>query len=69
MSIQQPASAPKRLHRNSDDAMVAGVCAGISDYTGIDVTLVRVLTVIGVLLGLGSVAVAYVAAWILVPRA
>lgn len=68
MSIQQPASAPKRLHRNRDDAVVAGVCAGIADYTGLDVRLVRVLTVIGVLLGLGSLAVAYIAAWVLVPK-
>lgn len=61
-------TGPKRLHRNRDDAMVGGVCAGIADYTGLDVTLVRVLTVIGVLLGLGSLAIAYVAAWILVPK-
>lgn len=57
----------KRLARNTDRAMIGGVCAGIADYTGMDVNLIRLLTVVGVIVGFGSVAVAYVAAWILMP--
>ncbi len=48
--------------------MLGGVCSGVADYLGIDVTLVRVLTVLGAIFGVGSLLVAYVVAWILVPR-
>jgi len=68
MSIHQPNPGPRRLTRSTDDAMIAGVCAGVADYFGLDVNLVRVLTVIGVIVGFGSVAVAYVAAWLLMPK-
>lgn len=36
----------KKLNRGNDK-MVAGVCSGIADYLEIDVTIVRVLTVLG----------------------
>ena len=62
------ATAPRRLTRNSQNAMVGGVCSGVADYFGLDVTLVRVLTVLGVEFGLGSVAVAYIVAWLLLPK-
>ncbi len=65
---QPTAGAPRRLTRSTDDKMLGGVCAGIADYTGIDVTLIRVLTVLGVVFGLGSVAVAYLVAWLLIPK-
>lgn len=64
--IQQPSG--KRLVRRSDDKMVAGVCSGVADYLGVDVTLVRVLTVLGAVFGLGSLVVAYVVMWVLVPE-
>ena len=68
MSTPQP-QPPKRLVRRSDDRMVAGVCSGVADYLGVDVTLVRVLTVLGAIFGLGTVVVAYVVAWLLLPEA
>ena len=49
--------------------MVAGVCSGIAEYTGIDVTVVRLAAVVGAVLGLGSLIVAYVVAWLLMPEA
>ena len=51
----------------SQDRMVAGVCSGIADYTGIDVTLVRVIVALGTIFGFGSFLVGYVVAWVLVP--
>jgi len=36
------ASDYKRLSRSTDDRMIAGVCAGIADYFGIDPTLVAI---------------------------
>ena len=49
--------------------MIGGVCAGVADYLGLDVTLVRVLAVLGAIFGLGSLVVAYVVAWLLMPQA
>lgn len=36
----------KKFYKNGDNAIFDGVCAGISDYFGCDVTLCRVLTVL-----------------------
>jgi phage shock protein PspC (stress-responsive transcriptional regulator) len=47
--------------------MVAGVCAGLADYFGMDVTLVRVIVaVIAVITG-GVGILAYLAAWAIIP--
>jgi len=64
-----PASSPaRRLVRSHDDRWLGGVCGGIADYTGVDPNLVRLLTVLGTVLGLGSLVVAYVVAWALMPE-
>jgi phage shock protein C len=69
MSTPQPApGTPKRLVRRRDDRMVAGVCSGVAAYLGVDVTLVRLLTVIGAIIGFGTVAIAYVVGWVLMPE-
>jgi phage shock protein C len=62
-------STARRVTRTTDDAMIGGVCAGVADYLGLDVTLVRVLAVLGAIFGLGSLVVAYVVAWLLMPEA
>jgi phage shock protein C len=42
-----------------------GVCAGIADYTGLDVTLIRIGAVLLTVLGSGMTIIAYfVAAWL-----
>lgn len=64
----QPRPGPRRLVRRTDDKMIAGVCSGLAAYFGIDVTLVRVLAVLGLVLGFGSLGVAYVIAWAVVPK-
>jgi phage shock protein C len=62
-------STTRRLTRRFDDRMVAGVCSGVAAYLGVDVTLVRLLTVVAAIFSVGAVAVAYIAAWILMPEA
>lgn len=69
MTEHTPTTPARRLTLDKDNAMIGGVCAGVADYTGWDVTLVRLLTVIGVVFGFGSVAIAYIVAWILLPKA
>ena len=36
-----------KLSKNKSKGMIFGVCAGISDFTGIDVRVIRILTVLG----------------------
>jgi len=57
----------KILVRSRKGRMVAGICAGTADYFGLDVTLVRVIvTVVSIITG-GAGALAYLAAWMIIP--
>jgi phage shock protein C len=63
-----PAGSPaKTLERKLDGRWVAGVCAGLADYSGLDVSLIRVIFAVLTLFG-GVGAIAYVLAWALVPE-
>jgi phage shock protein C len=64
-----PAGSHKRLLRSRDDRMLGGVCGGVAEYLGIDATLVRILVVVGTVVGFGSLILAYVIGWILIPEA
>ena len=57
----------KKLTRSRDDKWVGGVCGGIAAYTGYDVGLIRLLVAVLSILGFGTVIVAYIVAWILLP--
>lgn len=53
--------------RDRKGRMVAGVCAGVAQYFGLDVTLVRVImAVVSVITG-GAGVLAYLAAWVIIP--
>jgi phage shock protein PspC (stress-responsive transcriptional regulator) len=56
----------KRLIRTRSGRMVAGVCSGIAQYTGIDVNVIRVVFAVLGLLGWGVLI--YLAAWIVIPE-
>ncbi|MDJ0359021.1 PspC domain-containing protein [Rhodococcus sp. H29-C3] len=58
---------PKEFVRSDSQKMVTGVCGGIGEYFGIDANLVRVLTVLGTVVSGGTVALIYLAAWMLMP--
>ena len=61
--MPQPPSRT-RFYRDSVNGKVMGVCAGIADYTGMDVTLVRIMMVAAILLGSGSPVLLYfIAGW------
>jgi phage shock protein C len=58
----------KKLRR-SNDQMIAGVCAGIAEYMGLDVTLVRVGYVILSILSVGFPGtLLYIILWMIMPR-
>ena len=57
----------KVLVRRRDGRMLAGVCAGVADYLGLDVTVVRVIwAVVSVITG-GAGVLAYLVAWAIIP--
>lgn len=57
----------KVLFRPRAGRMVGGVCAGLANYTGIDVTLMRVIwAVVAVITG-GAGLLAYLVSWIIIP--
>jgi phage shock protein C len=68
MNPPPSAPAPKRLVRSRDDRWISGVCGGVAAYLGVDANLVRLVVVLGTIIGFGSLAVAYVVAWILMPE-
>jgi phage shock protein C len=57
-----------QLMRPRNNRMIAGVCAAFALHYGWDVTLVRVISAILIVLtGVG--ALAYIAAWVIIPEA
>jgi len=56
----------RKLYRSRKERMIAGVCGGIGIYFGIDPTLVRLLFIVGALLG-GPGLLAYLILLIVVP--
>ncbi len=57
----------RRLTRSRSNRIVAGVCAGLAAYLGVDVVMIRIAFVVLALAGGGGVLL-YVIAWILVPE-
>ena len=57
----------KRLFR-SQDSIIAGVCAGLAAYFGLDSWLVRIGTLILILFGGLSLWI-YIILWLIVPKA
>ncbi len=57
-----------RLYRSESNKMIAGVCAGLAEYLGIDVTLVRILYIVAsvVLVGFPGILV-YIILWAVMP--
>lgn len=57
----------RRIYRNTQDKIIAGVCSGVGEYLDLDPVLVRVIWLIAVL-GFGTGILAYILAWIFIPK-
>ena len=57
----------RKLYRSRDDRMLAGVCAGIGEYLGIDPTLARLFFVAMALLG-GPGIIFYIILALIIPN-
>lgn len=67
-SLVDTRSEGKKLFRDTENGMIAGVAAGLAAYLGLDVVLVRILLILGTLAwGMGLLV--YILLWLLVPEA
>jgi phage shock protein C len=57
----------RRLTRSRTNRVVAGVCAGLANYLGVDPVMIRIAFVVLALAGGGGVLI-YLIAWILIPE-
>lgn len=52
---------------NKNEGKIMGVCAGLADYSGIDLMLIRVLAVLLTLCGVGSTIILYLIVGLIAP--
>lgn len=57
----------KQLVRPNDNRQIAGVCAGLGNYFGIDPTIIRVLFVLFTIF-VGGGIIAYIVLWLVMPQ-
>lgn len=57
----------KRLYRSGKERLLGGVCGGIAEYFNVDPTIIRLLWILFVF-GFGTGLLAYIIAWIIIPR-
>ena len=58
----------KKFYRDNDNKVLGGVCSGLAAYFGVDITVIRLLFVLGVFL-FGTGFLAYIILWIVAPKA
>jgi phage shock protein C len=66
MAYQPPSRT--RFYRDKRNGKFMGICAGIADYTGFDVTMVRIGMVAAVFLSSGSILPVYFIAGMIAPN-
>ena len=59
----------RRLYRNPDDKMLGGVISGMAAYLGWDVTLLRLLLLVVLICGVGTLIPVYIVCWLIIPEA
>jgi phage shock protein C len=65
MSYQPPSRT--RFYRDKRNGKVMGICAGIADYAGFDVSMVRIALIAAIFLSSGSILPVYFIAGMLTP--
>ncbi len=58
----------KRIYRSSTNKIIAGVCGGLGEYFAIDPVFVRVFAVLLAIIPHGFGLIAYIVAWIIIPK-
>jgi phage shock protein C len=57
----------KRLYRSGKNRILGGVCGGLGDYFDIDPTIIRLIWIFFAL-AYGTGILAYLIAWLIIPR-
>lgn len=57
----------KKLYRDESRKVIAGVCAGLADYFGIDVSIVRLVFLLTLIFKGGGMLI-YIVLWIVLPK-
>jgi phage shock protein PspC (stress-responsive transcriptional regulator) len=58
----------KTLFRTHDGRILAGVCSGMGEFFGADANLIRVIFAVVTIFTGGFGALAYLAAWVVIPE-
>ena len=58
----------KKLYRSTSQVKISGVCGGIAEYFGTDVTIIRLIWALGTLMNVFVGVVAYVACVFIIPE-
>lgn len=67
-STKAQQSQPKRLYRSTQNKVLGGICGGIADYFNVDPVLIRIIFVVLLIASFGTAALAYIIAWIIIPK-
>lgn len=59
---------PKRLYKDNKNGKIFGVCSGLADYFGVDVTLIRLVALVLIFMSAGTAILAYFAAALVMPE-
>jgi len=57
----------KKFYRSRKNRVIAGICGGLAEYFDIDPIIIRLITLI-LVLSAGAGLIAYIIAWIVVPK-
>lgn len=57
----------KKLYRDETRKVIGGVCAGLADYFGIDVSIVRIVFLLTLILKGGGMLI-YIVLWVVLPK-
>lgn len=58
----------RRLCKISNQGKVSGVCAGLSEFFGMDVTMIRLIWVLAIFFAVGSPIIIYIIMAIVLPE-
>ncbi|NTV62928.1 MAG: PspC domain-containing protein [Oscillochloris sp.] len=57
-----------KLQRSRNDKMIAGVCAGLAQYFGVDVAMVRLVAAFLLLFTHVAIVPIYIILWVVIPE-
>jgi phage shock protein C len=57
----------KRLYKSGKERILGGVCGGLGDYFNVDPTIVRLFWILFIF-AFGTGILAYLVAWLIIPR-